>query len=104
MLPDGSGIHLMDRVQQLFPVPKVTFITGHPSVKSVVAELCGPKVDYLIKPIQREDLERVLSGVKSKVTEAAADMATLHFGCLVGESTPMKQLYSMIERVSKTAA
>src|SRR5690606_8481488 len=51
MLPDGSGIHLMDRVQQLFPVPKVTFITGHPSVKSIIAELCGPKVDYLLKPI-----------------------------------------------------
>ncbi|CAM3795083.1 sigma-54-dependent transcriptional regulator [Rheinheimera salexigens] len=104
MLPDGSGLHLMDRLKQLPVMPKVTFITGHPSVKSVVAELCGPKVDYLIKPIQREDLERVLSGVKTKVAEPAADMPTLHFGCLVGESAPMKQLYSMIERVSKTPA
>ncbi|MGI5308294.1 sigma-54-dependent transcriptional regulator [Rheinheimera sp. WS51] len=104
MLPDGSGLHLMDRLKQLATMPKVTFITGHPSVKSVVAELCGPKVDYLIKPIQREDLERVLNGIKPKVVKSSVDLPTKHFGCLVGESAPMKQLYTMIERVAKTSA
>ncbi|EES3139179.1 sigma-54-dependent Fis family transcriptional regulator [Escherichia coli] len=104
MLPDGSGLHLMDRLKQLSVMPKVTFITGHPSVKSVVAELCGPKVDYLIKPIQREDLERVLSGAKPKQIASAIKMPPMHFGCLVGESAPMQQLYSMIERVAKTSA
>ena len=71
MLPDGSGIHLMDRVQHLFPVPKVTFITGHPSVKSIIAELCGPKVDYLLKPIQRECLERVLNPARQKAKKSS---------------------------------
>jgi DNA-binding NtrC family response regulator len=104
MLPDGSGLHLMDRLNQLAVMPKVTFITGHPAVKSVVVELCGPKVDYLIKPIQREDLERVLSGIKPKIAQTVTNMPTLHFGCLVGESAPMLQLYTMIERVAKTPA
>lgn len=104
MLPDGSGLHLMDRLQQLTIMPKVTFITGHPAVKSVVVELCGPKVDYLIKPIQREDLEQVLNGSKPKAAKASTTMPHLHFGCLVGESAPMQQLYTMIERVAKTPA
>lgn len=104
MLPDGSGIHLMDRVQHLFPVPKVTFITGHPSVKSVIAELCGPKVDYLIKPIQRECLERVLNPVKQKAKKSAASEPNLHFACLIGESEPMQALYKMIERVAASNA
>ena len=104
MLPDGSGIHLMDRVQQLFPVPKVTFITGHPSVKSIIAELCGPKVDYLLKPIQREALEQVLSPGKAKIKKAAANQVKKHFDCLIGESEPMQQLYTMIERVAASNA
>ena len=104
MLPDGSGIHLMDRVQQLFPVPKVTFITGHPSVKSIIAELCGPKVDYLLKPIQREALEQVLSPAKVKVKKGAPSEVKKHFDCLIGESGPMQQLYTMIERVAASNA
>src|SRR5690606_21193212 len=104
MLPDGSGIHLMDRVQQLFPVPKVTFITGHPSVKSIIAELCGPKVDYLLKPIQREALEQVLSPAKVKVKKGAPSEVKKHFDCLIGESEPMQQLYTMIERVAASNA
>ena len=104
MLPDGSGIHLMDRVQQLFPVPKVTFITGHPSVKSIIAELCGPKVDYLLKPIQREALEQVLSPGKAKIKKAAANQGKKHFDWLIGEAEPMQQLYTMIERVAASNA
>ncbi|MBV2129124.1 sigma-54-dependent transcriptional regulator [Arsukibacterium indicum] len=104
MLPDGSGIHLMDRVQHLFPVPKVTFITGHPSVKSVIAELCGPKVDYLIKPIQRECLERLFNPVKQKAKKSSATKTNLHFNCLIGESEPMQALYTMIERVAASSA
>ena len=106
MLPDGSGLHLMDSVQQLSPIPKVTFITGHPSVKSIIAELCGPKVDYLLKPIQREALEQVLTprqaGAKQK--NSATNNVTKHFDCLIGESAPMQQLYRMIERVAASNA
>lgn len=103
MLPDGSGIHLMDRVQQLCPVPKVTFITGHPSVKTIIADLCGPKVDYLLKPIQRESLEQVLSP-KPKTKKQSSSKVEKHFGCLIGESAPMQALYTMIERVAASNA
>lgn len=103
MLPDGSGIHLMDKVQCLFPVPKVTFITGHPLVKSIIAELCGPNVDYLLKPIQRECLERVLNPATQKLKKSSAQF-DMHFGCLIGESAPMQALYNMIERVAASNA
>lgn len=104
MLPDGSGLHLFEQLQQQETVPKITFITGHPTVKSVVAELCGPKVDYLLKPIQREDLERVLTGAKRVTSKRKTNSSTLHFGCLLGESAPMQKLYTMIERVAASQA
>lgn len=105
MLPDGSGLHLIDHLQQNGLSPYVTLITGHPSVKGMLAGLCGPKVGYIAKPIQREDLETALSGKQKKSIKSAKDNSIeLHFGCLVGESAPMKELYTMISRVANTSA
>ncbi|WP_100656446.1 sigma-54-dependent transcriptional regulator [Alteromonas flava] len=105
MLPDGSGVHLIDDISNLSYSPKITLITGHPSVKQVVNELAGPNVDYLIKPINREEIERVLSG-KSVVKSAPKQRSkvTRHMGGLIGESDVMHELYLMIERVSQTPA
>ena len=52
MLPDGSGAHLLNELDAL-PAPRVTLITGH--LRKRIKGLCGPTVDYLVKPIQREE-------------------------------------------------
>lgn len=107
MLPDGSGLHLIDFLKKNDLKPYVTLITGHPSVKGMLAGLCGPKVNYIVKPLQREDIEATLNrdSKPAKIKSARnSKMPTLHFGCLVGESKPMLELYSMIERVAKTSA
>lgn len=103
MLPDGSGLHLIDFMKQNHLTPYVTLITGHPSVKGLLAGLCGPKVNYIVKPLQREEIEATLNR-KSKKPKLNSKLPTLHFGCLVGESKPMLELYTMIERVAKTSA
>lgn len=103
MLPDGSGAHLFNELDALPKRPRVTLITGHPSVKSVIKGLCGPTVDYLVKPIQREEIEAVLSK-KAKVKEPVEQKIEKHFDLLIGESTVMKELYKLISRVSKTSA
>tara|TARA_R110000744_G_scaffold10757_12_gene33304 strand:- start:12863 stop:14194 length:1332 start_codon:yes stop_codon:yes gene_type:complete len=104
MLPDGSALHLIDKLNTKSKVPFVTLITGHPSVKSIIAGMCGPNVNYLVKPLQREDLEQVLSGKTKANKKVKSSSITKHFGCLVGESAPMQELYEMIERVGKTNA
>ncbi|WP_339721131.1 sigma-54 dependent transcriptional regulator [uncultured Paraglaciecola sp.] len=104
MLPDGSGLHLIDHLKKLDSKAQITFITGHPSVKGILAELSGPKMDYLVKPLQREDIERVLSNKPQIKPEAKTSSIKRHFGCLIGESAPMQELYLMIERVAKTSA
>ncbi|QPG06741.1 sigma-54-dependent Fis family transcriptional regulator [Salinimonas marina] len=105
MLPDGSGVHLFDELDALPKRPRVTLITGHPSVRGIIKGLCGPNIDYLVKPIQREEIEAVLSGKKDKKNEASGK-ATIkkYFGHLIGESASMKELYKLIERVSRTSA
>lgn len=104
MLPDGSGLHLIDHIKKHASTPYITMITGHPSVKTMLAGLCGPKVDYLLKPLQREDLESALARKSSKPKATARTGPSLHFGCLIGESKSMQALYTMIERVAHTPA
>ncbi|WP_299078431.1 sigma-54 dependent transcriptional regulator [uncultured Paraglaciecola sp.] len=109
MLPDGSGLHLIDYMKSNQIDAYITLITGHPSVKGVLANLCEPKINYLVKPLQREDIEATLnrnSNVKNKTTKARNKGADpqLHFGCLVGESPAMQALYQMIGKVANTAA
>ena len=99
MLPDGSGLHLVDEYRDEPDAPYITLITGHPSVKNIVAELCGEKINHLIKPIRLDDLKTALSH-KSLSEEDNVN----HFGCLVGESDAMHEVYRMIERVSQTPA
>ncbi len=103
MLPDGSGAHLFNELDALPKRPRVTLITGHPSVKSVIKGLCGPTVDYLVKPIQREEIEAVLSQ-KNKQKAPKEEKIEKHFDLLIGESPIMKELYKLISRVSKTSA
>ena len=104
MLPDGSGLHLIDYLTKNDLTPDVTLITGHPSVKGMLAGLCGPKINSIVKPLQREDIEATLNKNTKQTKKINSNMPTLHFGCLVGESKPMQELYTMIERVAKTSA
>jgi DNA-binding NtrC family response regulator len=113
MLPDGSGLHIFEYIQQLGKMPKVTFITGNPEIKSVIAPIAGPGVNYLMKPIQREDIESVLNprraaktaaSTKSAPRAALPSLPKLHFDVLIGESKVMQTLYTMIERVARSGA
>ncbi|WP_395339174.1 sigma-54-dependent transcriptional regulator [Ningiella sp. W23] len=125
MLPDGSGLHVYEHLQKIKKMPKVTFITGNPDIKNAISHIAGPSVNYLMKPIQREDIEAVLnpkramsnhlsrSDANSRLAEKANNVkyapkiqneVQSHFECLIGESDAMKKLYVMIERVARSDA
>ncbi len=108
MLPDGSGLHVFEHLQTKPRMPKVTFITGNPKIKTIISPIAGPHVNYLMKPIEREDLESVLNPKKKKTAKAKSTqkitLPSAHFDCLIGESVPMLKLYKMIERVSASSA
>lgn len=99
IMPDGSGLHVLESIKNRDQT-RVTLVTGHPSVKSIVKNLYGPNISYLIKPIDLEQLQRLLEDEH----EPGEANPALHFGHLVGESASMHKLYQMIERVSQTKA
>lgn len=102
MLPDGSGLHLIDDYKHIDNAPFITLITGHPSVKKMMVGLCGRRVNHLIKPLCLDDLKAALDHENSHKRKAT-DIVE-HFGSLIGESNVMYDVYRMIERVSRTRA
>lgn len=102
ILPDGSGLHVMDSLPEKNQNVQVALVTGHSSIKSFVMNLYGPNIKYLIKPINLDQLKQFLT-VQPKPKTSNSNIK-VHYGHLVGESRSMQLLYQMIERVSQTSA
>lgn len=100
MLPDGNGFEVLNDLKSKSNPAKIVFITGHTAVKSVVNSIAGPGVSYLLKPIDLPALKPLLDS--PNLVQANDERA--HFGVLIGESAPMKSVYTMIERVATTRA
>ena len=108
VLPDGSGMQLVDDVKAL-PGAEVVLITGHASVETSVQALRLGAADYLVKPLNVKQLRGVLSRVRrpSTLRTDIGDLRTMletdgHFGLLWGQSPPMRQVYERIVRVAGT--
>jgi DNA-binding NtrC family response regulator len=103
MLPDGSGLQVLENIPERQRPAHITIITGNSTIKSLVKSVIGPHISYLIKPIGLEDLQTLINKSVTKESPPAAHIHK-HFGCLIGESPAMHKLYAMIERVSATKA
>lgn len=100
MLPDGSGLDLLGTIDGLScPTPEVTMVTGDPSIKMMIRRIYGPRIRYLLKPVELKDLETVLGRPTSSRHASRAD-----FEGLIGRSPQMKELYASIERVAGSSA
>ena len=109
VLPDGSGLDLIDSVVKAST--EVVLITGHASIQTSIEALRRGVTDYLIKPIDLEQLRGVLSRVarpallKTEVNSLRNELRSLgRFGKLVGSSPGMQKLYDEIARVAPTGA
>ncbi|HKL20817.1 MAG TPA: HD domain-containing phosphohydrolase [Tichowtungia sp.] len=61
VLPDISGMELLDSVRRTAPDVPVILMTGHPSVETASEAIrSGATVDYLLKPFSRNDLLRTV--------------------------------------------
>ena len=102
MLPDGNGLELLEELRES-PVKRVVFITGHPGIKSLIKNLSGPSVSYLTKPIGSTELLRTVETDSESPARANAESSgNLHFGCLIGESPAMLEVYEQIDKVART--
>ena len=109
-LPDGEGTDLLQQIQQRPDRPLVVIVTGFGSVESAVSCMRNGAFDYLIKPFSSEQLSITLQKAEDltrliRVNDFLnKDRADDGGSELVGRSSGMEQLRSLIRKVARTQA
>mgnify|MGYP000849807440 CR=1 FL=1 len=110
-MPVMDGLTLLKNLQQVIPQTPVIVITAFGTVESAVNAMRMGAADYLLKPVQFEDvLIRVKRALeigemrrnRSILTEQLASQSTFHD--LVGESPAMAGLFALVKKLSTVSS
>ena len=104
---DGmSGLELSERLSDIVEVP-VILLTGRGSLETAIDAIRLGVYDFLQKPVKLDVLELALSRAieRRRLGEEVkrlreTDIEDDEFADMVGESRPMRQLQSLVERVA----
>jgi len=106
-MPEMDGITLLGHARQIAPQMPVIMLTAYGTVESAVAAMRGGAFDYLLKPVQFDDVllkvQRALEfGEMARshqvITEQLAAGTTFHD--LVGNSRPMTRLFETVRKLA----
>jgi len=106
-MPEMDGMTLLGYLKQAMAETPVILITAYGTVESAVAAMRAGAYDYLLKPIQFQDLlvriERALASQENArtqrvITEQLASESTFHN--LVGRAQSMVRLFQMVRKLS----
>ncbi|MDX5371823.1 MAG: sigma-54 dependent transcriptional regulator [Pseudomonadaceae bacterium] len=101
-LPDGTGLELVQHIQQRHAQVPVAMITAYGSLDTAINALKAGAFDFLTKPVDlgrlRELVATALRLRSGESTEAPQDTR------LLGESPPMKTLRGQIQKLARSQA
>jgi len=101
-LPDGSGIELVEHIQQLDPDIPAAVITAHGNMESAVSALKAGAFDFVSKPVELERLRNlVTTALKLREERRGETPARL---TMLGESEIMQQARAKIAKLARSQA
>ncbi len=110
-MPGLRGIELLDVVMSTSPQTSVMIVTAYGSLETAIAALRKGASDYILKPVEFDDLilkVRHLLSYKKLAAENQILRRELHrelnFSHLVGNSQPMQKVFEIIKMVAPTAS
>lgn len=106
-MPQMDGMEVLDKLLAMNDTP-VVMISGHGNIENAVDAIKRGAYDYISKPL---DLNRLLITIRNAMEKSTLVKETRSLKRkvsktyeMIGESAPMKQIRSMIERVAPTDA
>lgn len=101
-----DGLALLDEIKQQHAMVPVVMISGHGNVETAVSAIKRGAYDYIEKPFKADRLvliaERALEASQLKREVADLRQRAPEQGALVGNSWPLRQLRSAIEKIAPT--
>jgi DNA-binding NtrC family response regulator len=108
-MPGNLKLELLQEGRRQWPEIPLIVVTGAPSLPTAIESVRLGIADYLLKPVKYDDL---LSSVRRALAHRARQLPqnvttpadTTRFPELVGDSTAMRELFEIIDRVAATDA
>ena len=103
-LPDGTGLELVQFIQQRYSHVPVAMITAFGSLDTAINALKAGAFDFLTKPVDLPRLRELVSAALRMPAPAAAGKEPSIDQRLLGESPPMLGLRKQIGRLARSQA
>jgi len=110
-MPRMDGMELLQHLKEEFPETEFVMLTGHGTVETAVEAMKMGAFDYLIKPVNLEELGLLIQRVFEQ-RDLKAENERLRrevnerygFENIIGSSPPMQRIFQMIRQVAPTRA
>jgi DNA-binding NtrC family response regulator len=106
-MPEMRGVELLERIRHGSPETLVVVITAFGSIETAVAALRKGAADYVLKPINFDDLlHRLKKLLEYRAVSVENSLLrqelnrTYDFENIIGQSTSMKRVFEIIKKVS----
>jgi DNA-binding NtrC family response regulator len=106
-MPGMGGMELLKEVRTHWPDVRVVVMTGHGSVADAVDAMKAGAADYLIKPIERDELllllDRALAtrALQREVAQLRREVDEKYgFASMIGVSDAMRRVYEEVQAVA----
>ncbi|HEY8206826.1 MAG TPA: sigma-54 dependent transcriptional regulator [Myxococcaceae bacterium] len=102
-MPGMDGLELLTRVHERWPEIPVVMVTAHGTVQLAVEAMKRGCADFMVKPVDREQL---LFVVQKELHKSARDLpaATDAAAGFVGSSSAMKEVHALVKRAAPGTA
>ncbi len=101
-MPDGTGLDLLNYINEFHAGLPVAVITAHGSADNAVSALKAGAFDYLTKPISLKQLRPVVeSALKLSAQTSKSQPNTI---AMIGDSEQIRFVRSMIEKLARSQA
>ena len=105
MMPEMSGIELLEKFKQSHPDCEVILLTGHGGIETAVQAMKLGAYDFLSKPFPLKDLEKLIEKAYERRSLRKENQQLHHFlrrsqpqREMIGQSPAMQALFHLIER------
>ena len=111
MMPDGNGLDLLREIKASNPDALVIMMTAYTSTKSAIDAMKLGAFDYISKPFDVDELKIIVQKaleraelVDENVYLRKALEKKYTFNNIIGKSARMQAIFSLIERIARTAS